>query len=410
MDEKQEILLGSTKNVDSVNVDNYQKIELDNNPGQIIEYDIRNALSATEIFDAEREANDIYRIYGRIEYLSLLNGLKSNYTELKDFFLPVSTGNKNIFNSFKFYLLRAARSGYTPIVGSSVEYVRYFEVIAAAPDDFELYNAGFTNNVYGDQVYTFNFNRDFDVTPYADAFNFPATELFLYAQYIPGANGQSPVRLETMQSTSWGTNGIPVKVPFTPTTLNIGDRVYGDLIEYSKPNFLQIPSTQHPSKQFYYITTPYFQPAVTLTFKNFFGKPITITIPATDYNLVWKYIPFIPIRLRYFYDNLSQANTGSTSYAQQSTIPYYATSLGNGNYVWRDIIPQGNLDPLTGLGVDYPFINMKRYLFHPTILDVSPDLSDLHTFQVFSEIKFGVPTIMNTKPISDLNNIGKPCL
>jgi hypothetical protein len=367
-------------------------------------------MSATEIFDAEREANDIYRIYGRIEYLSLLNGLKLDYTLLKDFFLPQLTNSKTIFNSFNFYLLKAG-TGYTS-GGSSIKFVRYFEVIAT-PQDFELYNAGFTNNVYGDQVYAFNFNQDFDITPYADAFNFPATELFLYAQYKPTINGN--VQLETMKRTSWGTNGIPTKVPFTPPILNYNDRVYGDLIEYSKSEFLQIPSTQHPNEQYYYITTPYFQPAYTITIGNFFGVPITISIPAANYNLVWKYIPFIPLRLRYFYDNLSQANTGSTSYAQQSTIPHYATLLtggtvGTGNYVWRDIIPQGNLDPLTGLGVDYPFINMKRYLFSPTILDVSPDLNDPHTLQVFSEIKFGVPTIMNTKPISDLNNIGKPCL
>jgi hypothetical protein len=383
MDEKVQILLGSTKNIASVNVDNYQKFELENKLGQILEYDVENALSATEIFDAEREANDIYRIYGRIEYLSLLNGLSTQYKTLSNFFLP--TGNsKNIFNSFNFYLLRPASSGYTQISGSSIEFVRYFEVIAT-PADFEIYNAGYTNNVYGEQVYAFNFNRDFDITPYVDQFNFPATELFLYAEYIPRTNGNA--QPETMLRTSWGTNGIPVKVPFTPIALITGNTVYGDLIEYSKSNFLQIPSTQQPSEQIYYINTPY------------------------DAGILqWKYNPFIPFRLRYFYDNLNNANTGSTSYAQQSTIPYYATPIGGGNFVWRDIIPQGNTDPLTGLGVDYPFINMKRYLFSPIILDISPNLNDPWTYQVFTQIQFGAPTIMNTNPISDLNNIGKPCL
>jgi len=408
MNENLEILLGSTKNIASVNVDNYQKIEIINKTSQIMEYDVKNALSATEIFDAEREANDVYRIYGRIEYLSLLNGLKSNYSKLEDFFLPVNTGNKNILNSFKFYLLRAANSGYTQIVGSTIEYIRYFEVIAT-PTDFELYNAGYTNNVYGEQVYAFNFNRDFDITPYVDAFNFPATELFLYPQYVPGANGASPIQLETMQRTSWGTNGIPVQVPFTPATLNIGNRVYGDLIEYSKSLFLQIPSTQHPNEQIYYIATPYIKPAIVITLGVFFGVPITITIPAVNYNLIWKYNPFIPLRLRYFYDNLNQVNTGTTTYAQASSIPYYATSIGDGNYVWRDIVPQGQTDPTTNLGVDYPFVNKKRYLFSPIVLDISPDLNDAHTFQVFTEIKFSTPTILNTKPISNLNNIGKPC-
>ena len=543
MDEKLQILLGSCKNVNSVDVDNFQKIELENKPAPILEYDIRNALSATEIFDAEREANEDYRIYGRIEYLSLLNGLKATYSELKDFFLPnpQNSNNMDIFKSFDFYLLKAG-TGYTRTTGGTITvvginstnylinetfnswvtasptnyptgwicsvgpgsymqqtveyhakfvlgnqfinlislikeiplsygtftmetnissvspsfdpavdgvsvlfyqngtfiksyqlladgigykkieftlpevsgitkvgiivgsnsksitmdyfklyqsgssdgsstnslkgYVRYFDVITELRD-FEIYNAGFSNNVYGDQVYSFNFNKDFNVSPYVDEFGFPATELFLYAQYKFNHLDESLLR------TSWGTTGIPETVAFNPVRLHVGDRVYGDLIEYSKYNFLQFQS----SPQIYYINTPY-----------------------NNGVLQWMYNPIIPFRLRYFYDNLNSVNTGSTSYERQSTIPYYATSLGDGNFIWRDIIPQGNIDPLTGLGVDYPFMNKKRYLFSSVILDVRPNLSDSQTFHAFSEIKYGAPTIINSNPISDLNNIGKPCL
>ena len=135
MDQKLEILLNSKKNINSVDVDNYQKLEVVNKTSEILEYDIRNALSATEIFDAEREANPIYRIYGRIEYLSLLNGLSSNYNSVGNFFISSGGTNvKDIFNSFKFYLLKAASSGYTS-GGSSIKYVRYFELLAT-PNDF----------------------------------------------------------------------------------------------------------------------------------------------------------------------------------------------------------------------------------------------------------------------------------
>jgi hypothetical protein len=553
MDEKLQILLNSEKNINSVDVDNYLKLDIENKTGQIMEYDIRNALSATEIFDAEREANPIYRIYGRIEYLSLLNGLINNYNSVGNFFINANDTNvKTIFNSFKFYLLKAASSGYTQITGGSstpipdeiivdekfnnwvtsipsnypvgwtvnvglnsyVEqaptnrakfvldnqsflnlailtkditpvygdnivietkvdispnlvigtdlftillsnfdgvnnnilysfntlalstgvkqyncsissilplnritilanstnksmymdyfkiyksnsgdtvtsggYVRYFEVIAT-PSDFELYNAGFTNNVYGDQVYAFNFNKDFDITPYVDAFGFPATELYLYPQYQVGLNGNSPQIPEKMSGTSWGTNGVKHKVLFTSPlpALNIGDRVYGDLIEYSKSLFLQNQLTP----QTYYISTPYKDGS------------------AQKY-LQWKYNPFIPFTLRYFNDALNNVNTGTTSYEQQITIPYYATLLGNGNFVWKDILPQGFIDPVRNQGVDYPFVNMRRYLFSPIILNISPDLNDANTFQVFSEIKFGPPTVLNKTPLGDINNIGKPC-
>lgn len=388
MDQNLQILLNSEKNILSVDVDNYQKLEISNKTSEILEYDIRNALSATEIFDAEREANPIYRIYGRIEYLSLLNGLNNNYNNVGDFFISTGgTNTKNIFSSFKFYLLKAG-TGYTHITGgsSSLNYVRYFEVIAT-PSDFELYNAGFTNNVYGDQVYSFNFNKDFDVSTYQDEFGFPATELFLFAQYQPGLNGNVPQMPETMSGTSWGTNGIAQKVLFTSyPALNIGDSVYGDLIEYAKSEFFQ----NQLAPQTYYISTPYMD-------------------GATQKYLQWKYNPFIPFRLRYFNEALNSANSGTTSYEQQISIPYYATDLGNGNFVWKDILPQGFIDPVTNQGVDYPFVNMRRYLFSPIILDIVPNLDDANTFQVFTEIKFGPPTVVNKAPLGDINNIGKPC-
>lgn len=376
-----EILLNSYKNIASVDVDTYQKIEIENNTSLILEYDIKNVLSATEIFDAEREANDIYRIYGRIEYLSLLNRLILQYKDLGAFFSPVNLNNKDIFNSFTFYLLKAS-TGYTNIVGSSIEYVRYFEVIAT-PNDFELYNAGYTNNVYGDQVYAFNFNKDFDVSTYVDNFGFPATELFLYAKYKPGINGWN--QAETMSGTSWGTNGTPVKVPIYQNALSIGSRIYGDLIEYSKSLFLQ----EQLSPQIYYIRTPY--------------KEVGIT----KY-LQWKYNPFIPLRLKYFNSGLNQVNSGTTVYGQESSIPYYATLLDDGNFVWKDILQQGNVDPETNLGVDYPFINKKRYLFSSIILDIIPDLDDSNTRDAFAEIKFKDPSSINFKP-NNLDNIGKPC-
>ena len=395
MDEKFEILLNSAKNIASVNVDTFEKIELTNTTSEILEYDVKNALSATEIFDAEREANPIYRIYGRIEYLSLLNGLKLNYSRLSDFFLQQTTNIKDIFNSFDFYLVRPASSGYTNIMngtGTTLYWMRFFEVIAT-PQDFEIYNAGFTTNVYGDQIYSFNFNKDFDVTPYVDNFGFPPTELYLYAIYKVQQLGQISPRSEAMSGTtwSWGTQGIvETKSPaLYLAPFVVGDLIVGDLIEYGKSIFLQ----SQVATQKYYIKTPY-----------------SATTAPIARNLIWKYNPYIPLRLRYFSETLSRANTGTTSYAQSISIPYYATSIGNGNYVWRDILPQGYFDPITDQGVNYPFVNKRRYLFAPIVLDISPDLDDAGTLDAFNQIRYPLPTVLNTQPLNELNDIGKPCL
>jgi hypothetical protein len=427
-----EILLNSLKNIHSVNVDNYNKVELSNKLALTHEYDINNVLSATEVFDAEREANEIYRIYGKIEYFSPLNGLKSTYSGFTDFFKPQSLNCKTIFNSFDFYLVKPASkeasSGYTRISGSTmpvytptvythvtggtVDYIRTFEVIATQKD-FEIYPAGFANNVYGDQVYAFNFNRDFDVSSYLDGFGFPLTELFLYAQYKPTGNGIAG-QVEKLSGTTWSpTTDIVNRFELTPIvpTFNIGDILHSfsnkisDVIGYSAPQFYQ--TQQHP--QTFYIETPYNQ-VLSITIPGFFGPPTTVTF-ITPKRLRWKYYPFIPFQLRYFSSELDKANTGSTVYATASAIPYYATKLDDkGNYAWRYIMPQGYSDPLTGIGVDYPFVNKRRYLFSNIIFDIAPDLNDNETRIAFEKSWYTQnATKVAITPISDLNNIGKPC-
>ncbi len=406
-----EILLNSLKSINSVNVDNFDKIELSNKLSLIHEYDIRNILSATEVFDAEREANEIYRIYGKIEYLSMLNGLKSTYTGFTDFFKPQVTGNyKNLLNSFDFYLVRPASDEYIQITGltgssssspdgiiisKAFNYIRKFEIIAT-PRDFEIYPAGFANNVYGEQAYAFNFNRDFDVSGILDGFGFPLTELFLYAQYKPTFNGHAEP--EKMFAVTWShVTKQETTFELTPTVpiFNIGDILFhnmnyiGDVIGYSKPKFYQIQ--EHP--QTFYIETPYYD-------------------EGTHKRLRWKYNPFIPFQLRYFSNELYKENTGNTVYEIVSSIPYFATKLDDrGNYVWRNILPQGYIDPLTGIGVDYPFVNQRRYLFSNILLIITPDLNDDETRIAFEDAWYTKNLILKAvKPISNLGNIGKPCL
>jgi hypothetical protein len=388
MDESVKILLNSLNNINSVNVDNYEKIELLNKKSNIIEYDIQNALSATEIFDAEREDNPIYRIYGKIEYLSLLNGLKLTYTYFEDFFISLSGNCKNILNSFRFYLLKPSTNNIK-ITNSGIEYIRYFEVIAT-PNQFELYPAGFSKNVFGEQAYAFSFINDYDISNYFDSFGFPITELYLYAQYIPDTTKNESIYYSSFDR-NYGSAGNTIKSTLSNDVLMIGDLVYGDLIEYSKLDYTQ---TQLIS-QIHYITT----------------NCLNNSIDRINKTIVWKYEPFIPFTLRYLSDNLNRANSGNTSYEIVETIPNYATKLDNaGNYVWRDILAQGYIDPLSGIGVDYPFVNQRRYLFSNIILDIAPDLNSGDSFEMFNEINFTRNEISaKTTPSSGVDNIGNPC-
>ena len=536
MDNKQEILLNSEKNINSVNRDSYTTIELTNNQSVMTEFTVNDVVNSTIVFDAEREQNQVYRIYGRIEWMSLLNGLKAGYSILEDFFNPDpdSTTSKKLKDSFQFYIV-APSSGVTyGTVSGTNQKRRVFQVIAGK-DDIEIYNAGFTNNVYGEQTYGFNFKSDIDVSNYYDKLGFPLTELFIYAQYI-----KKTTPPEQMSRTTFSYGGNKSKVDLTTKDLNIGDSVENhqgsdiqDLIEYDEEKYFQ--AQVEPQK--FFIRTPYG--------------------PGLQW-LEWTYNPFIPLRLRYLDGVVSEAKAGeivaSTSFldiylvntpsqklnatkslAQTLTtststirnwdnttpsspynwssssgevefnipaafeyditfttqiylptgsdmyiaeiyledfldvssdweevsnsrrkflitnstqtvhyrkqylygdkirvrtrlipnpnkrtmfvIPDYAKLItSKGKWVWRDILPQGYIDPITNEGVDYPFFNKRRYLFEPIVFEVPPNLTTEEGFihentrDVFSEIYYTrYASVLDQTPADDLDDIGKPC-
>jgi hypothetical protein len=531
MDNQYDILLGSQKNINSVNKDNIIKIELFNSLSENTEFTVNDAVNSTEVFDEEREKNAIYRIYGRIEYLSLLNGLSANYSGLNNFFNPKSSNDiKNIFNSFDFYLVTPASGTSYNDLGNDF-YGRNFQVIATNKS-FEIYNAGFSNNVYGEQIYSFNFTCDIDISEMFDYFGFPITEVFIFIQYRRNNSLN-----EEMSFKKWDSIN-PIKNILNTTDLTIGSIVktnnneyIQDIVVYDKNNFYQ----EVIDNQKFYIRTKYIKEGI-------------------NYWLEWSYNPLIPIRLRYlnnivntakldiirenitklkisspdnsnlnivfnksiwqsivnnpsnvenwdnqitdeYYWNTStgviifktnanydfefisqmwlnyendfylvktyiEENTNGTDYVlvngttriyndseyigvtkfnkhykigdelrirveltpnpngqAYGEIPNYATMIKeSGIYVWRDILPQGYVEPLTGVGVDYPFINGRRYVYNQIILSIEPNLSiesfEIHdnTIKVFSEISYlNNSIILNNKPLTDLNNIGKPC-
>ncbi|MFW6246635.1 MAG: hypothetical protein ACOC22_00465 [bacterium] len=408
MDDKLKILLNSKKNINTVNVDTFTKLSLSNRKSKINEYDVKSVLSVTELFELEREENEIYRIYGGLEYVSLLDGLINNYSEFKDFFRPERNDSKNIYNSFDFYLVKPSDEDYPNIdytIGSSINienddisygldnptlnfsttiYRRSFSVLTKL-ENFELFNAGYQKNIFKNQKYQYVFNIDIDISSLVDGLGMPLTELYIYAQYKPTTN-------EEISFEKWNNSGQMSKVNFIPKQFNIGDvvetnsnAIIGDLVEFSRPRFFQRQDTQ----QTFRITTP-------------------ITNPNRD--IVWRYNPFIPIRLRYFEDYLNTVNKNSDSYEDLNRIPEYAFELSNGDMVWKNIMPEGFIDPLTGLGTNHPFVNKRRYLFADVILDIYPDLNDSTTRSAFENIWFDKNTIpLNTLPTTNIGDINRPC-
>jgi hypothetical protein len=383
MDER--IQLSKFKHVDATNQDTYANIGLSSNEKKLTEYDLHNVLNVTQVYEDEREFVDTYRIYGEVEYLSPLNAMITGYTGQTDFFtvFPLSATTKSVLTDFKFYLL-APTTGYTALVTGETggTFQKDYEVISEL-ENFEIYQAGYSVNVYNEQQHAWDFNRDYNIKGRYDGLDFPLTDLYLYAEYQPQLNGDGdPESMSGITYDSVGNTGLTV---INVTTLTTGDTVTGDVIKWNKFQYTQETVTE----QEYYISTPYSNDSE---------------------RLIWRYSPIIPIEIRVFEDDLQRANISGTSYEDVTSIPSYATQIDDeGNYVWRNLQDKGFVDPLTKKGVSYPFVNKRHYVFNNIVIPVKPNLEDAHTASVFDEITFAANEFISSEPNSDLDNIGKPC-
>jgi hypothetical protein len=382
MSESLIIQLGSSKNKTAVNVDQSVTIELKGAPKEILSYNESSVVDVANLFEVERQESETYRIYGRIDFMSIINGLKRAYTEITDFFTPPRLGDelsqitKNLPYSFDLYLCYPS-SGNTYVSGDT--YIRNY-VIASKLVNSEIFKAGFGRNVYFNYTYTFDFNIDFNLEGYLDSFNKPITELYLFFVYKIKTNGDGDS--ETLIRKNW--DGSESTIIYNPAGYNVGDVVVGDKVSYEILNF----SETLEEKMTYLIDFPYENNTKTLQF---------------EYN------PFIPVKIRDFGDELITANiSGGTE--NDLNIPYYAIPIDNkGNRIWKDILPNGYIDPITGAGVDYPFINKRHYVFNTITLPLIPNLNHSNTGDVFENIKFGPNSKINTKPNSSLNGLSNRC-
>ena len=382
MSESLIIQLGSSKNKTSINVDQNVNIELKGTPKEILSYNESSVIDVANLFEVERQESENYRIYGRIDFMSIINGLKRTYTEITDFFTPPRLGDelggvtKNLPYAFDLYLCYPS-SGNTSLGGN--EYVRNY-VIASKLVNSEIFKAGFGRNVYFNYNYSFDFNIDFNLEGYLDSFGKPITELYLFFVYKITTNGNG--NSETLIQKNW--NGSESTIIYNPVGYNVGDVLVGDKVSYEILNF----SETLEDKMTYLINFPYDNGTKTLQF---------------EYN------PFIPIKVRDFGDEIITGNiSGGTE--NDLNIPWYAIPIDNkGNRIWKDILPNGYIDPITGAGVDYPFINKRQYVFNTVTLGLVPNMDHPNTGIVFENIKFGPNTKINTKPNSSLDGLGNRC-
>lgn len=388
MNEGIKILLGEHKNVDAINENNFQKIFLEEDVSLLPMGDIKENVNAAKVFEEERENYQQYRIYGTIDYLSLLNNIPLDYANIDDFFKKHKTlsseNKKNIYNSFKFYLVRPSE-GFIEIEEGF--YHRKFK-ICSTPNDFYLDKASFSKNIFEEDKYFFYIDVDIDIKNIKDGLNFPLTKLYLYCEYQPQDNEE--VFFTKFSKDSEDFIKTPISLDFE------SEREVGEVLfdENSSENITDI--IEYLPKQYQQIKIE------NQTFK--------IKTPTNQETLFWEYNPFVPIRLRYLSSTLSRVDLNSEAYEAQESIPEYANILDNNTIVWREILLDGHVDPINNNTINPPFLNQKKYLFNTLLLSIHPDFKHTETDQVFNNILFDENNIISYEPINDnIENIGKPC-
>ena len=408
MDYKIRKQLDENKNVNSVNRDFTTKILLDRDVKELTEGDVTHYLNVSEQFNIERQNSNKYFIYGGLEFFSILNGMKSNYNmlyntgEVKfrnffDKFLEDGDIPKTIYNSFDFYLLKPLShkseiDNYELLYESENNkfYVRKFEVIGVN-SDFIINNQAFAKNIFNDEKHSYLINKDIVLENNLDWFGKPITELFILSMYKSSYTGHHELE-EEIQTQTFTLSGNTINSNFNSITgdtitYEIGDIVYGDVVIWNKEMYNE---TKFLDKEIKIITN---------------YQEIETGGGVNDRQLKWKYNPLHPIRIDYLANEYNIENISGTT---EVNIPDYAIKLDNkGNYIWRDKLDKGFIDNLYNIGVDYPFVNGKHYIYSNHIIKLVPDLSDSFTHTKFQSIIMnGYSPIDNN---TDIDNYGKLC-
>ena len=306
------------------------------------------------------------------EHVVIRTGLDNG--DLKDYYfvidLPYSSGIVTSNSRMK-KMLAGVESEY---------YFRKFRKIKTRSsqiiesDDYEIYKLAFSENVYNDNITQFVFNEDIDITDLVDNLNRPVSELYLTivktdsngifssvssgieTPFIPSLTSVTNTYLLNVPAINRIHNGSTLPFP-THNALEIGITIdngdfYGDLVEYNKNEvkettlanichrFNTINRETEPTLDYYSSTN---------------GTKTQTTLGPRQEGYYYKAHHLIRIREYSNYVEIGDEFTVG--------IPDYAVDLGDGRYLWRDILDIG-FNETSESPINYPFLNGCHYLYN----------------------------------------------
>jgi hypothetical protein len=251
-------------------------------------------------------------------------------------------------------------------------------------DDYETYNLAFSENYYYDNINQFVFNEDINVSGLTDNLGRPLSQLYLtiiktdsHGVFTNVSSGIETPYIPILNTSSTATHLLAVPainkihngglLPFTSHTpletnvtfTNGNADFYGDLVDYN-PNQLTETVLADVSHRF---NTVNRQSSPNMTYVVNLGTNAPNLTPATTATVSlgprqegYFYKAHHLIRIREFSTYVEQGNQYTEG------IPNYAVNLGDGTYLWRDLLEIG-FNESNAKALNYPFLNGCHYMY-----------------------------------------------
>ena len=254
-------------------------------------------------------------------------------------------------------------------------------------DDYETYPLAFSENIYTDKISQFVFNEDIDVTDLTDNLGRPLSELYLtviktdsnglFGDVSSGIETPFISKLNTSNTNTYlknvpainkihngGNLPVPTHIPLESQVFiknNNGvqnnNDYYGDLVEY---NINEVKETvlAEVSHRFNTLNRETQAP---FSYVNTLGtlgtSPTSLSTNLGPRQEGYFYKAHHLIKIREFSSYVEQGDLNT------SGVPDYAINLGDGRYLWRDILDIG-FNESNEKTLDYPFLNGCHYLYN----------------------------------------------
>lgn len=244
-------------------------------------------------------------------------------------------------------------------------------------DDYETYPLAFSESVFGDKISQFVFNEDIDISNLTDNLGRPLSELYLTmiktdsngvfgkvssgleTPFIPALNTSGiNTYLQTIPAINKIHNGgaLPFQshIPLESTVSTVSLDLYGDLVEY---NINEVKETILADVSHRFNTNN----------RETIGSPFTY-VTGIGNTPTYATINLGPRQEGYFYKAHQLITIREfSSYVEQGDqftegIPDYAIDLGDGRFLWRDLLDIG-FNESNAAALNYPFVNGCHYMY-----------------------------------------------